>query len=158
MLPLAASAQTPPVAALTPGDYADEAKLAALLWDRSPDVLDARTSAGIAASEVTRARAYPNPALDFTWGTIPVGRTNPPDLSDRLNNVPNYNAGLSELVELAKRGPRQAATVAEFERSRLQAVSTLAAAPSGARCSAPSPSSSSAARSARARSRWWCCR
>jgi cobalt-zinc-cadmium efflux system outer membrane protein len=124
--PLTVRAQSAGAPVLTAGDYADESKLADMLWTRSPDVLDARTSAGVAAGEVTRARTLPNPSLDFTWGTVPVGRTNPPDLHDSLDNVPNYNVGLSELVELAKRGPRQAATTAEFERSRLVALSTLA--------------------------------
>jgi len=119
--PLATAAQ-PESTRLTPSDYADEAKLVALLWNQSPDVLEARSSAGVAASEVTRARKFPNPTLDFTWGTIPVGRTNPPQLSDPLDHVPNYNVGLSELIELAKRGPRQAASVAEYERSHAQAL------------------------------------
>ena len=111
--------------ALTAAEYGDESRLADLLWNQSPEVLEARTSAGVAASEVTRARKYPNPALDFTWGTVPVGRTNPPNLSDPIDHVPNYNVGLSELIELAKRGPRQAATAAEFERSHAQALSAL---------------------------------
>jgi cobalt-zinc-cadmium efflux system outer membrane protein len=124
--PLAARAQPDTVTALTPADYADEGKLADLLWTRSPEVLEARASAGIAASEVTRARTLPNPSIDFTWGTIPVGSTNPPDLQDPLDQVPNYNVGISELVELAKRGPRQAATVAEFEHGQALALAALA--------------------------------
>src|SRR5690349_6303744 len=74
------------------GDYLDENTLAELLWAQAPEVLDARTLAGVAASEVTRAHTYPNPNFDFTWGTIPIGRTNPPGLQDPLVNVPNYNA------------------------------------------------------------------
>ena len=111
---------------LAPADYLDEAKLTGLLWEQCPEVVEARRSAGVAASEVTRAHKYPNPALDFTWGTIPIGSTNPPDLHDPIGNVPNYNVGLSELVEIAKRGPRQAATTAEFEAAHAQAVATLA--------------------------------
>jgi len=127
-LPAIVFAQAAPTSPpLSANDYADEVKLSELLWNRSPDVLDARTAAGVAASEVTRARRYPNPSLDFTWGTIPVGTTNPSGLHDPLDAVPNYNAGISELVELAKRGPRQAATAAEFERSRAQALTTLGA-------------------------------
>ena len=40
--------------------------------------------------------------------------------------MPNYTAGLSELVELGKRGPRQAATAAEREAATWQAVATFA--------------------------------
>jgi len=123
----AVRAQTAPAGpVLTPADYVDESALAELLWQRSPEVLEARTAAGTAASEVTRAGLYPNPQLDFTWGTIPVGRTNPPHLDDALDHVPNYTGGLSELIEIAKRGPRQAATVAELQRARAQALSALA--------------------------------
>jgi len=111
---------------LAPADYLDEAKLTGLLWEQGPEVVEARRSAGVAASEVTRARKYPNPALDFTWGTIPIGPSNPSDLHDPIGNVPNYNVGLSELFEIAKRGPRQAATTAEFEAAHAQAVATLA--------------------------------
>jgi len=129
LLTLAATAygqqQSAPVS-LSPADYLDEAKLTGLLWEQSPEVVEARRSAGIAASEVTRAHQYPNPALDFTWGTIPVGPSNPADLHDPIGNVPNYNVGLSELFEIAKRGPRQAATAAEFEASHAQAMAMLA--------------------------------
>jgi cobalt-zinc-cadmium efflux system outer membrane protein len=129
LLTLAATAhgqQPSAPVSLSPADYLDEARLTGLLWEQSPEVVAARRSAGIAASEVTRARQYPNPALDFTWGTIPIGPSNPPDLHDPLGNVPNYNVGISELFEIAKRGPRQAATKAEFEAARAQAMTTLA--------------------------------
>jgi outer membrane protein, heavy metal efflux system len=126
VVPLAAWAESSSPPTLTAGDYSDEAALAELLWNQSPDVIEARTSAGVAASEVTRARTLPNPTLDFTWGTIPIGRTNPPGLDDPLSRVPNYSTGISELVEVAKRGPRQAAAVAELERARAQALATFA--------------------------------
>lgn len=114
-------------AVLTPADYADDGALVRLVWQHEPSVLEARAAAERAASEVVRARTYPNPTLDFTWGTIPVGPTNPPDLADPITNVPNYTFGLSELVEIAKRGPREAATVAEFEQADSQARATLLA-------------------------------
>jgi outer membrane protein, heavy metal efflux system len=129
LLTLAASAlgqQPSAPVSLVPADYLDEAKLTGLLWEQSPEVVEARRSAGIAASEVTRARKFPNPALDFTWGTIPIGPSNPSDLHDPIGNVPNYSVGLSELFEIAKRGPRLAATTAELEAAHAQAVATLA--------------------------------
>src|SRR5262245_47060734 len=57
-------------ASLTPSDYRDDAKLADLLWKRSPDVLEARSALGSAASDELRSQLLPNPALDFTWGTV----------------------------------------------------------------------------------------
>ncbi len=111
---------------LTPDDYQDESRLAAAVWERSPDVIDARAESAVAASEETKAHLLPNPQLDVAWGTIPVGPTNPRDLNDPIGNVPNYTAGLSELVELGKRGPRQAATAAEREASSWKAVAAFA--------------------------------
>jgi cobalt-zinc-cadmium efflux system outer membrane protein len=111
---------------LTPADYDDERKLAELLWEHSPDVIEARQRVGVAGSQLTRARLYPNPQLDAGWNTIPIGRTNPPDLQDPIGNVPNYTVGLSELFELAKRGPRQAAAAAELESSRAEATAVFA--------------------------------
>lgn len=116
----------PSAAALTAVDYADEAHLAELLWEQSPDVIGARQQVASAGSELTRARLYPNPHLDLGWNTIPLGRTTPPDLQDPIGNVPNYSVGLSELVELAKRGPRQAAAIAELEAARAEASTVLA--------------------------------
>lgn len=117
----AASAEPLPAAL-----YRDEAALVEKLWERSPDVLEARAAAGMTAAEVTRAFTFPNPAFDFTWGTIPIGRTNPPGLRRPMRNVPNYVVGISELFEIAKRGPRQAATIADAQRARAQTEAVLA--------------------------------
>lgn len=110
----------------TPIDYGDEQALATLVWQHAPDVVAARREAMVAGSEITRAHLYPNPRLDLGWNTIPIGRTTPPGLQDPIGNVPNYTAGLSELFELAKRGPRQAAAAAAFEASRSQAIAVFA--------------------------------
>lgn len=107
-------------------DYADEAALAALVWAHAPGVIAARQDALVAGSEVTRARLYPNPQLELGWNTIPIGRSNPSNLHDPIGNVPNYSVGISELFELAKRGPRQAAAAAAHEASRAQAVAAFA--------------------------------
>jgi cobalt-zinc-cadmium efflux system outer membrane protein len=94
---------------MTAAEYFDEPQLAALLWQRSSEVLEARAAVAAAESERRRAFLYPNPTLDFGWNTIPVGRTNPPGLEDRWSKVPNYAVSVAELVELGKRGPRQRA-------------------------------------------------
>jgi cobalt-zinc-cadmium efflux system outer membrane protein len=105
--------------------YSDDLQLANVLWNRSPDIIEARAAVEQARSDLIRARTYPNPNLDFTWATIPVGRTNPPGLAEPLANVPNYTTGVAELVELGKRGPRQAAANADVERSEAQAQTAL---------------------------------
>jgi cobalt-zinc-cadmium efflux system outer membrane protein len=118
-----AAAPDPDAAAL---DYRDETSLVTRLWAKNPDVLEARTAASAAAAELMRARTLPNPTLDAAWGTIPVGATNPKDLKDPLTNVPNYTFGLSELIEIAKRGPREAAAVHAYERAQESAQGKLA--------------------------------
>jgi outer membrane protein, heavy metal efflux system len=126
--PPSAPAEEPPDAApaLALADYDDETKLAALLWEHSPEVIEAREQVGVAGSEVTRSHLYHNPQLDLGWNTIPIGATNPSDLHDPIGNVPNYVVGISELFELAKRGPRQAAAAAELEASQAQAAAVFA--------------------------------
>ena len=74
------------------------------------------------AADLARA----NPQLDLGWNTIPIGRTTPPDLEDPIGNVPNYTVGLSELFELAKRGPRQSAAAAELDATRARAAAVFA--------------------------------
>jgi hypothetical protein len=106
--------------------YRDEPNLVTRLWAANPDVLEARAAVGAAAAELLRARSYPNPTLDAAWGTIPVGATTPKDLQDPLTNVPNYTFGLSELIEIAKRGPREAAAVHAYERAEENAQAKLA--------------------------------
>jgi cobalt-zinc-cadmium efflux system outer membrane protein len=107
-------------------DYRDEAGLVARLWTRNPDVLEARAAIATTAAELLRARTYPNPTLDAAWGTIPVGATTPKNLPEPLTNVPNYTFGLSELIEIAKRGPREAAAVHTYERAQEGAQAKLA--------------------------------
>jgi cobalt-zinc-cadmium efflux system outer membrane protein len=111
--------------ALEASDYQDEPRLATFLWEQAPEVIDARSAAASAAGDLRKARTLPNPTLDFTWGTVPIGETNPPNLHDPWSNVPNYTVGISELVELGKRGPRAAAAAAQLEQARAQALATL---------------------------------
>lgn len=114
-----ASAQSLKLSAL-PGDSA----LAALLWEHSPEFAATRARLASARAELTRAHLLPNPTLDVSMNTIPVGPTNPPGLS-RLGDVPNYVFGLSELVELGKRGPRQDSARAALASAALDVQATL---------------------------------
>jgi outer membrane protein, heavy metal efflux system len=87
-----------------PGPFNEEA-LAAQLWSRSPDLILSRQA--VIEAEAVRDHSYvlPNPTLAAAWGTIPVGKRNPPNAS--FGEVPNYMVGISEMIELGKRGPRQ---------------------------------------------------
>ena len=86
-----------------------DVELVDLLWERSPDLVAARAKLGQAEADVVRSEVLPNPGFDFQWGTLAIGPTNPPGL-DKLKDVPNYTFTLNQPFEIAKRGPRQAAS------------------------------------------------
>lgn len=91
-------------------------ELAALLWENAPDLQAARARISQARADLERAALFPNPELDLAAGTLPVGPQNPTaPVSQRWLEVPNVSVGLSERVELGKRGPRQAAAKAALD-------------------------------------------
>ncbi|MBX7099348.1 MAG: TolC family protein [Myxococcaceae bacterium] len=96
------------VPALELSKLPDDGALAALVWERATDLQLERVRLAQAKGDADRAHLLPNPGLDVSLNTIPLGTTNPPGLS--FGEVPNVAIGLSEQVELFKRGPRQAAT------------------------------------------------
>jgi cobalt-zinc-cadmium efflux system outer membrane protein len=109
-LVLASTAAAPPAAA-APSDPFDENQLATAIWQFAPDVLAARRDLIDAEAVRDRTTLLPNPTLTATWGTIPLGhRTGDP--YPGFWDVPNYNVGVSELIEIGKRGPRQRAAEA----------------------------------------------
>ncbi len=64
-------------------------------------------AADVARADARQARLLGNPVLDATWGTIPIGETNPPNLGSPLTSIPSYSVGVSYTFPLGKRGPRQ---------------------------------------------------
>ena len=98
------AAPAPGATSAAPSPF-DERSLAAELWSHSPDLILSRQS--VIEAEAVRDRSYvlPNPTLAAAWGTIPVGKRNPPGAS--FGEVPNYMIGVSQMIELGKRGPRQ---------------------------------------------------
>jgi len=105
------SLDAPASAAISaPTDPFDERALAAELWSHSPDLILSRQA--VIEAEAVREHSYvlPNPTLAAAWGTVPIGRRNPPNAS--FGEVPNYVVGVSEMIELGKRGPRQASAEA----------------------------------------------
>jgi cobalt-zinc-cadmium efflux system outer membrane protein len=107
------------------GTMPDDEELANLLWERAPELVAARARLAQAQAEVERARRLPNPVLDASWSTIPLGTTNPPGLESPLTNVPAYQFGLSAPFELGKRGPRRSATEKQAHAAGLDAAETL---------------------------------
>jgi cobalt-zinc-cadmium efflux system outer membrane protein len=85
----------------------DLATLSELVRRRSPALQQDLLSADVARSDARQARLLGNPTIDATWGTIPIGETNPANLPSPLANVPNYSVGVSYTFPLGKRGPRR---------------------------------------------------
>ena len=69
-------------------------------------------------------RSSPIRGFDFQWGTLALGPTNPPGL-DKLKDVPNYTFTLNQPFEIAKRGPRQAASRSARDAALFDAVEVL---------------------------------
>jgi outer membrane protein, heavy metal efflux system len=81
----------------------------------APDLRAAKRDVAIREAARLQSRLWPNPTVDATWGTIPIGRTNPPNLDSPLARIPNYRFGVSYTIPLGKRGPLQAVRDAEYE-------------------------------------------
>jgi cobalt-zinc-cadmium efflux system outer membrane protein len=89
-----------------PGPHTDLPELERVLVESSPDLEQAQLRVDIAHTSVRQSRLIPNPRLDLSWATIPVGTLNPADLTQPLANVPNYGIGIAFPIQLGKRGPR----------------------------------------------------
>lgn len=99
--------------------------LPALLWERSPELQLARSQVAAAEAEYRKTTRLPNPDLDVGLNTLPLGQLNPPGLADPFLNVPNVAFGLSVLLEIGKREPRQSAAAERAKQAALQAQEAL---------------------------------
>src|SRR5688572_11095372 len=100
-----ALASQPGEVPFVPAADLDFGQLVRVVGGRSPYVVADRVGLEAARAEVRQSRLHENPTVDFTWGTIPLGPTNPRNLDDPLANVPNYTLGLSYRSLIGKRGP-----------------------------------------------------
>ena len=103
----------------------DGVGLTELVWRQSAELQPARVRVAQAEAERRKALRLPNPGLDLSVNTLPVGPLNPSDLKEPFLNVPNVQVGLSLLLELGKRGPRQDATAEAARAVALDAVEQL---------------------------------
>jgi cobalt-zinc-cadmium efflux system outer membrane protein len=92
----------------------NDVELSHLVWERSVELQSARARIAQAQADAARARLLPNPSLDVSYNTIPVGPHNP--AGEPFLSIPNLQVGASELIELGKRGPRQEST-SQFARA-----------------------------------------
>lgn len=122
---VAALAATGPTDELDLSTMTDSSTLAERVWASSPDLKQARAKVAAARAEASRSEFLPNPALDLSVNTIPVGPLNPPGLQSPLLNVPNVGVALSVLLEIGKRGPRQDSTRLAARAAALDALEQL---------------------------------
>lgn len=108
-----------------PSSALDLSALRALVKRRSEAVRDAARATEIAAAQLEQSELLGNPVLDATWGTMPLGTPNPPDLKDPWAHIPNYTVGLSYTFPLGKRGPNQRRAQASLEAARADLESSL---------------------------------
>jgi cobalt-zinc-cadmium efflux system outer membrane protein len=110
----------------TPVDAFDERALSAAVWRSAPEVLAARRELIDAEAVQARAHLLPNPSLTAAWNTIPVGQRPTLDPATgqpvAFGDVPSYSVGISQLIELGKRGPRQQAAAAARAGAQLDAL------------------------------------
>jgi cobalt-zinc-cadmium efflux system outer membrane protein len=119
-------------AAPVKGLLADPAQLATWLRDRDP-VVEANHAKVEAAHELgQQARVLPNPQLSFTTGGYVIGATNASDggptsqaMKLSLADTTNFELGISELVELGKRGPRRHAADARVREAGQSGLAAL---------------------------------
>jgi len=102
----------------------DDAGLAGWVRTRSPTIAASSARVAQAEADVGTSRLIPNPMVDFTVSDITIGRTNPAGLSYSDTSI--YGVGLTEMVELGKRGPRIEAAELRLNATKKSAVTTLA--------------------------------
>jgi cobalt-zinc-cadmium efflux system outer membrane protein len=115
------------------GEPADSAKVNALLRDdralatwmtkRSFEVSAAKDELAAARAEYRDTQLLPNPNVDLGVSNLALGHSNPKDLP--LDKMLVYGVGVSELVELGKRGPRGDAAAMRAHAAERAVASTV---------------------------------
>lgn len=99
----------------------DGSRLRAWLAAHSPEIRAARARLAQSSADTRASRLLLNPVLDASLANVPVSETNPPGLG--FNQTAIYTVGLSETVELGKRGPRIAGAELRQQAAQLQVAS-----------------------------------
>jgi cobalt-zinc-cadmium efflux system outer membrane protein len=124
--PARADDETPaPVATL----LANPVQLATWLSNRDPIVESQRAKLEAAKAATEQARVLPNPQFNFNTGGYVLGKTNDGTPMNTqplsLSQTTNFELGVSELIELGKRGPRRHAADARAREAGESAVDAL---------------------------------
>jgi len=101
----------------------DNAALVSWMRVRSNEFAAAAARARQAEADASTSRLIPNPIIDASLSDIVLGQSNPPGLG--FGETAIYSAGISETIELGKRGPRSRAADLRWQSARLASSSTL---------------------------------
>jgi cobalt-zinc-cadmium efflux system outer membrane protein len=101
----------------------DNAALVTWVRAKSPEVAASSARVMQAQADVGTSRLVPNPIVDFSVGDIVLGPTNPRGLTYGETSI--YSVGLTETIELGKRGPRRDAAELRLASAKRSAASTL---------------------------------
>jgi cobalt-zinc-cadmium efflux system outer membrane protein len=104
-----ASPSAPVAAAPIATLLADPPSLVAWLKKMNPDVRAASARVQQADAQIGQSRVWQNPTLDLGLNNIAVGRLNPQVPGVRRADTLSYTVGVSQTIELGKRGPRSQA-------------------------------------------------
>lgn len=105
--------------------FCDPERLASWLADHDPQVAAARARRDAAVAAGEQAEVLPNPQLNASVGGFVLGATNPNRPRLGLDETTNVSLGISQLVEIGKRGPRQQAAGLRAEEAGALATGTL---------------------------------
>jgi cobalt-zinc-cadmium efflux system outer membrane protein len=103
----------------------DPDQLAAWLRDHDATVVAATARVDAAAAAREQAGVLPNPELSLQYGGVVVGTGNTMYNTTALGSTSNQTAGVSELIELGKRGPRKQAASMRIDAAREDLVGAL---------------------------------
>ncbi len=101
----------------------DNGALVAWMRGRSNEFAASVARARQAEADASASRLLPNPIVDASLGDIVVGQSNPTGLG--FGETAIYTAGITETIELGKRGPRSRAADLRWQSARLASSSTL---------------------------------
>jgi cobalt-zinc-cadmium efflux system outer membrane protein len=96
----------------------DSARLSAWLAEHDPEIHAAHARLAQSSAEARQSRLLLNPVLDASLANVPLGETNPPGLG--FNETAIYGVGLSQTIELGKRGARIAGADLREKSATLQ--------------------------------------
>ena len=96
----------------------ESSRLQTWLDSHSPEIHAARARLAQSSADTRQSHVLQNPVLDASLSNVPLGHTTGGPLS--FNQVAIYNVGLSQTIELGKRGPRIAGAELRQKSASLQ--------------------------------------